>query len=96
MQEELKKFLNNPDFLSSASNSDQKGKNLTERVLYILQSYHSFRPMSNNAFFETQNFSNWGSFEDFHNAIHSYVGGRGHMGNPGIASFDPIFWLHHA
>lgn len=39
------------------------------------------------------------SLEAWHDNIHGMIGqGRGvqgHMGNPAIASFDPIFWLHH-
>lgn len=74
----------------------KKGKNLTERVLYLLQSYDTFGPISSNYFFEAQKFSNWGSLEDVHNAVHNYVGKGGHMSDTGIAAFDPIFWLHHA
>ncbi|KAI8159016.1 hypothetical protein K4K49_005078 [Colletotrichum sp. SAR 10_70] len=78
-----------------------KGKNLTERVNFILQSYTEFATASSNRF-EAQKPSNidfrgWGSIEDVHNAVHNYTGGRGgHMANPEISSFDPIFWLHHA
>ena len=35
--------------------------------------------------------SNWGSLEDIHNAIHGLTGG--HMGDPEVSAFDPIFWL---
>ena len=35
--------------------------------------------------------SNWGSLKDVHNAIHDLTGG--HMGNPQVSAFDPIFWL---
>jgi hypothetical protein len=40
------------------------------------------------------------SLEQWHNEIHVMVGqGRwdytGHMGNPALAAFDPIFWMHH-
>ncbi|KIY68544.1 Di-copper centre-containing protein [Cylindrobasidium torrendii FP15055 ss-10] len=36
------------------------------------------------------------SLESIHDSIHDYVGGEGHMGNPIVAGFDPIFMLHHA
>ncbi|KAL2845414.1 common central domain of tyrosinase-domain-containing protein [Aspergillus pseudoustus] len=43
--------------------------------------------------------SDFMSLEAIHNAIHGYVGGRdtlvGHMGDPSVAAFDPIFWFHH-
>lgn len=73
----------------------KKGKNMTERVRYLLQSYDSFGPISSNYFWTEQGFTNWGSLEDVHNALHDYIGGNGHMGDPAIAVFDPIFWLHH-
>lgn len=39
------------------------------------------------------NHSNKDSLEGPHDNIHGYTGGF--MGNPTIAAFDPIFWLHH-
>ncbi|ETS78584.1 hypothetical protein PFICI_10646 [Pestalotiopsis fici W106-1] len=78
--------------------SSPKGRNLTERVLYILQSYTNFGAASNNRFDSqsiTPGFEGWGSIEDIHNAIHNYVGGGGQMASPPVAAFDPIFWLHH-
>ena len=35
------------------------------------------------------------SLESIHDDIHVDVGGTGHMGDPAVAAFDPIFWLHH-
>jgi len=35
------------------------------------------------------------SLEAIHDGIHVMVGGNGHMGNPAVAGFDPIFYLHH-
>ena len=35
------------------------------------------------------------SVESIHDAVHGDVGGMGHMGDPIVAAFDPIFWLHH-
>ncbi|KAF9044148.1 tyrosinase [Panaeolus papilionaceus] len=36
------------------------------------------------------------SIEAVHDSIHVYVGGNGHMSDPSVAAFDPIFFLHHA
>ncbi|KAL8787253.1 MAG: hypothetical protein Q9195_007863 [Heterodermia aff. obscurata] len=36
-----------------------------------------------------------GSLEDFHNTYHWIIGGTGQMGDPTIAAFDPVFWIHH-
>ena len=79
--------------------------NLTERVLYILQSYDSFRAMTSNQWDPnrkadgTGRLLGFGSVEDIHNALHNLSGGfgsyQGHMTDPAISSFDPIFWLHH-
>ncbi|KAJ7218944.1 hypothetical protein C8J57DRAFT_1596327 [Mycena rebaudengoi] len=37
------------------------------------------------------------SWEGIHNNVHNWTGGDwGHMTFPEVASFDPIFWMHHA
>ncbi|KAJ8091668.1 hypothetical protein AAF712_005919 [Marasmius tenuissimus] len=36
------------------------------------------------------------SLEAIHDNIHVYVGGNGHMSDPSVAAFDPIFFMHHA
>ncbi|KZV73173.1 photo-regulated tyrosinase [Peniophora sp. CONT] len=36
------------------------------------------------------------SLEAIHDGVHSDVGGAGHMADPAVAGFDPIFFLHHA
>ena len=61
----------------------------------MLQSYKNFAGMSYNQFSGQNLFTYFGGIEDMHNSIHGYVGGRGHMSDPRISSFDPIFWLHH-
>ncbi|KAK6196963.1 hypothetical protein LQW54_010977 [Pestalotiopsis sp. IQ-011] len=70
-----------------------KGNNLTERFVYLLQAYKDFGAVSNNIFNKQSSFNGWGSIEDIHNSIHGQIGGQ--MGNPQVAAFDPIFWLHH-
>ncbi|KAJ5407672.1 hypothetical protein N7509_001555 [Penicillium cosmopolitanum] len=35
------------------------------------------------------------NIEYIHNNIHGWTGDAGHMGNVPVASFDPLFWLHH-
>ncbi|KAF7327227.1 Tyrosinase [Mycena kentingensis (nom. inval.)] len=35
------------------------------------------------------------SLEGIHDGIHVDVGGNGHMSDPSVAAFDPIFFLHH-
>ncbi|KAL0564746.1 hypothetical protein V5O48_017294 [Marasmius crinis-equi] len=36
------------------------------------------------------------SLEAIHDGIHVQVGGNGHMSDPSVAAFDPIFFMHHA
>ncbi|RIB12709.1 common central domain of tyrosinase-domain-containing protein [Gigaspora rosea] len=44
----------------------------------------------------TETTGHYTSIEFIHDAVHSALGGQGgHMANPDIASFDPIFFLHH-
>ncbi|KAK2038005.1 Di-copper centre-containing protein [Colletotrichum somersetense] len=95
LMEQLTSFFTGTD-----PDQASRGKNLTERVMFILQSYRDFGSASHNRFNPPKepgqpNFTEWGSIEDIHNAIHNYTGGGGHMSDPGIAAFDPIFWLHH-
>ncbi|KAK1470386.1 hypothetical protein CTAM01_16837 [Colletotrichum tamarilloi] len=73
-----------------------KGMNVSERVLFLLQSYTDFAAVSNNGEFGPVKgtFDGWGSLEDVHNAVHNYIGG-GYMGRVAFSAFDPIFWLHH-
>ncbi|KAK1721332.1 uncharacterized protein BDZ83DRAFT_704785 [Colletotrichum acutatum] len=73
-----------------------KGMNVSERILFLLQSYTDFGAVSNNRAFGSKSnpFDNWGSIEDVHNAVHIYIGG--YMGDAQFAAFDPIFWLHHS
>lgn len=33
--------------------------------------------------------------DQIHNNIHGWTGDAGHMGNVPVASFDPLFFLHH-
>ncbi|CAG8701000.1 15865_t:CDS:2, partial [Dentiscutata erythropus] len=44
----------------------------------------------------TENYGHYASIEFVHDAVHGAVGGTGgHMANPDLAAFDPIFFLHH-
>lgn len=36
-----------------------------------------------------------GSIEDLHNKYHGLIGWAGVMGNPTVAAFDPVFYIHH-
>jgi len=85
-------------------------KNLSERTYYLLAAYKRFSSVSNNRLPEDPDKTGrppkpevWGSLEDTHNWVHGNTGGPGrndfdaggHMSDPAVSSFDPIFWLHH-
>ncbi|CAG8747602.1 7768_t:CDS:2, partial [Gigaspora rosea] len=45
---------------------------------------------------QTETFGHYTSIEFIHDGVHAALGGQGgHMANPDIAAFDPIFFLHH-
>lgn len=91
------------DFFTARRRASGESKNLSERTAYILLAYKRYVSMSNNAYADNRDSSGrpvrpevWGSLEDTHNSVHGLTGGGGHMGDPTVAAFDPIFWLHHA
>ncbi|KZP16341.1 Di-copper centre-containing protein [Athelia psychrophila] len=66
---------------------------LTRDTLALLTLVHTWPTFSNRAT-STGSFTN--SLEAIHDSIHVYVGGQfGHMQDPAVAAFDPIFYLHH-
>ncbi|KAK0480189.1 tyrosinase [Armillaria novae-zelandiae] len=67
---------------------------ITTSTYHLLTRVHTWPAFSNNALDDAGSNSN--SLEAIHNGIHNNVGGIGHMGDPAVASFDPIFFLHHA
>ncbi|RMZ79372.1 hypothetical protein DV738_g3367, partial [Chaetothyriales sp. CBS 135597] len=50
---------------------------------------------STTAVIPGQTSSSGTNIENVHNNIHGSIGGYGHMSDPTVAGFDPIFWLHH-
>lgn len=44
-------------------------------------------------FYESRSLESW--HDTIHGLISSGNGYSGQMGNPAIAAFDPIFWMHH-
>lgn len=67
---------------------------LTRDTLALLTLVHTW-PLFSNRATSSGGFTN--SLEAIHDSIHVYVGGQngGHMGDPAVAAFDPIFYLHH-
>jgi tyrosinase len=69
-------------------------QSLTDDVYIMLTEIHDWPGFSNHT--TTQAESKGNSLESIHDKIHVLVGGAGQMGDPAVAGFDPIFFLHHA
>lgn len=67
-----------------------------QRVFALFASKQPFGRASSAEFGVRTSRSNRDSFESVHDEIHSTVGGnQGHMSYLDVASFDPLFWIHH-
>ncbi|KAF8243965.1 Di-copper centre-containing protein [Wilcoxina mikolae CBS 423.85] len=73
--------------------------NIRERIYHLLNAeqnrYPTYPAFSNDRWVKNGRSSDYDSIESVHNSLHSWIGGNGHMGDPSVAGFDPIFWLHH-
>ncbi|KAB8229895.1 uncharacterized protein BDW43DRAFT_302840 [Aspergillus alliaceus] len=70
------------------------GTEAVYRLLTYPLDYHQFSTMASN----NSDAQAWTSpsIESINNNIHWLVGGEGgHMSQPAVAAFDPIFWLHY-
>ncbi|TFK38852.1 tyrosinase [Crucibulum laeve] len=67
---------------------------ITTGTYSMLTRVHTWPAFSNHTVGDGGSTSN--SLEAVHDNIHVYVGGNGHMSDPSVAAFDPIFFLHHA
>ncbi|EEB90597.1 hypothetical protein MPER_11172, partial [Moniliophthora perniciosa FA553] len=59
----------------------------------LLTRVHTWPAFSNHTVGDGGSSSN--SLEAIHDNIHVAVGANGHMSDPAVAAFDPIFFLHH-
>jgi len=64
----------------------------TDDTIALLHMVHDWPGFSNHR--DSAN-SVTSSLETIHDQIHGEVGGNGHMSDPAVAAFDPIFFLHH-
>ncbi|KAF8263973.1 tyrosinase [Lactarius quietus] len=65
---------------------------VTSSTYNLLSRVHTWPAFSNHTAGDGGSASN--SLEAIHDEIHGYIGGQ--MGDPSVAGFDPIFFLHHA
>ncbi|KAL2041570.1 hypothetical protein N7G274_005952 [Stereocaulon virgatum] len=61
----------------------------------LIADQSDYAPFSNTGYTDGRG-GNYNSLENMHDAIHAFVGNGGHMSIIPYASFDPIFYLHHA
>jgi tyrosinase len=80
------------DRLRSVLSSAQS--NITTSTYNLLTRVNTWPAFSNHSVDDGGSASN--SLEGIHDGIHVDVGGNGHMSDPAVAAFDPIFFLHHA
>ncbi|KAF8188951.1 tyrosinase [Pholiota molesta] len=66
---------------------------ITSSTYSMLTRVHTWAAFSNHTVGDGGSTSN--SLEAIHDGIHVDVGGNGQMGDPAVAAFDPIFFLHH-
>ncbi|KAF8637719.1 hypothetical protein AX17_002622 [Amanita inopinata Kibby_2008] len=65
---------------------------ITDDTTALLSWIHDWAEFSNHT---DDSKSKTNSLESIHDYIHVDIGGSGHMSDPGVAAFDPIFYLHH-
>ncbi|KAJ7269098.1 tyrosinase [Mycena rebaudengoi] len=68
-------------------------RQLRSKTLNLLTRVHTWPAFSNHTPGDGGSTSN--SLEAIHDSVHVDVGGNGHMSDPSVAAFDPIFFLHH-
>jgi len=66
-------------------------QDVTSSIYRLLSRVHTWPAFSNHTSGDGGSASN--SLEAIHDEIHGIIGGQ--MGNPAVAGFDPIFFLHH-
>nr|QTF98733.1 tyrosinase [Armillaria ostoyae] len=67
---------------------------ITTSTYNLLTRVHTWPAFSNHS--PGDGGSSGNSLEAIHDGIHDDIGAGGHMGDPAVAGFDPIFFLHHA
>ncbi|KAE9400782.1 tyrosinase [Gymnopus androsaceus JB14] len=67
---------------------------LRTKTYNLLTRVHTWPAFSNHTVGDGGSASN--SLEGIHDSVHVDVGGNGHMSDPSVAAFDPIFFMHHA
>lgn len=67
--------------------------------LFLLDYIKSFTQFATTKYHEECSASSYLSLEYVHNNIHNWTGGLdsyvGHMAEPPVSAFDPIFYMHH-
>jgi len=54
-----------------------------------------YEKFATGSFHFGQHVVDYPSLESIHNNLHNFAGGKGYLGNPATAAYDPLFWLRH-
>lgn len=75
------------------ANPHGKPAEMVYRLLTVPMDYPTFATTAQSS----DNVQNDLNIEFIHNNVHGWVGGdyNGHMSQIPVATFDPLFWLHH-
>ncbi|KAH7099392.1 hypothetical protein BKA62DRAFT_758658 [Auriculariales sp. MPI-PUGE-AT-0066] len=71
---------------------DNPNDPMRDRVYNTLDDADTWQAFSNK---RTSGGAFRNSLESCHDTLHVLIGGDGQMSDPGVAAFDPLFWLHH-
>ncbi|KAF4964229.1 hypothetical protein F66182_18085, partial [Fusarium sp. NRRL 66182] len=66
---------------------------LTSSTYQLLSSETNYTVFSNSVLQDRGD--SYNNLESIHDGVHALVGDGGHMTYFSMASFDPIFWIHH-
>ncbi|KAF0485904.1 tyrosinase [Gigaspora margarita] len=98
-------FWKNTVLINAPKGAQHVPNPLRSSLLYFTTRPWNFKPCCNHGKYTdpnkkiqplTENYGHYDSIKVIHDNVHGDVGGRGgHMSNPNVATFDPIFFLHH-
>lgn len=85
------------EFFAQKIAADGKDHGAVAEMVYRLLNYElSYPQFATVAMPENPTVQSDVNIEFIHNNIHYWVGGNGgHMAQIPVATFDPLFWLHH-
>ena len=86
-----KTLRSNPLEMNTEINNSREGEQQVLIDMLLDPVYANFESFAAN----TNTVGPNGSLEGIHNNYHGHIGGLGQVGDPKVAAFDPVFWIHH-